>query len=113
MGDDWSLDLWDELVANKPEHWDIRDALRLRKRESHEDPSSKKKEQPRVESPTSIRTRQLNPNLAKQSTVPETYMDARGWVGQDLNQAVERLSYRRPSFQYHEAQACHSQAETR
>ena len=28
MGDDWSMDLWDELVKNKPEQWDIRDALK-------------------------------------------------------------------------------------
>ena len=31
MGHDWSLDLWDDLVKDKPEHWDIRDALRLGK----------------------------------------------------------------------------------
>ena len=52
MGDDWSMDLWDDLVKNKHEHWDIRDAVRLWKRESQEGPSCNKKGQQREESPT-------------------------------------------------------------
>ena len=31
LGDDWSLDLRDDLVKNNPEQWDIRDALSLGK----------------------------------------------------------------------------------
>ena len=64
MGDDWSLDNWDELVKEKPEHWDMRDAFKLGKRESLEDPSSNKKERPRAISPT-IGSEQLKNNMAK------------------------------------------------
>ena len=42
MGDDWSIDLWDELVKDKPEHWDIRDALKHGKRQGQGDTSMNK-----------------------------------------------------------------------
>ena len=42
MGDDWSMDLWDELVKNKPEQWDIRDALKHGKNHDQGDQSSRK-----------------------------------------------------------------------
>ena len=42
MGDDWSLDLWDELVKDKPEHWDIRDALKHGKKPLPRGPEWKK-----------------------------------------------------------------------
>jgi len=32
IDDDWSQDLWDDLVKNNPERWDIHDALRLKAR---------------------------------------------------------------------------------
>ena len=50
MGDEWIEAIWDELVKDKPEHWDIRDALRLGKRHA-EDPSSMKHERPRPAHP--------------------------------------------------------------
>ena len=42
MGDDWSIDLWDELVKNKQDQWDIRDALKHGKNHDQGDPSSRK-----------------------------------------------------------------------
>ena len=38
MDDDWTAAIWDELIKDKPEHWNLRDALRLG-RTRGEDPS--------------------------------------------------------------------------
>ena len=29
MDDDWTAAIWDELIKDKPEHWNLQDALRL------------------------------------------------------------------------------------
>ena len=40
--DDWSADLWDDLVKDRPERWNIRDALKPGKSEGRGDPSEGK-----------------------------------------------------------------------
>ena len=42
MGDDWTMDVLDELVKKKPEHRDIRDALKHGKNQGQGDQSSRK-----------------------------------------------------------------------
>ena len=92
MGDDWSLDLWDDLVKNKPEQWDIRDALRLGKRESQEDPSRRTKKQQREESPTAEKTGPPHPDAYPRNTPDKIYIYTRDWELHDLNTAVENGS---------------------
>ena len=87
VGDDWTVAIWDELVKDRPEHWDMHDALRLGKQQD-EDPSSLKRERPRGTSPTGGDERLLT-DTSKQKTQPIIFMDARDWEGKDLDRAVD------------------------
>ena len=51
MDDDWTAAIWDELIKDKPELWDLHDALRLGKTCS-EDPSNLKHHRTRSNSPS-------------------------------------------------------------
>ena len=55
--EDWSTDLWDDLVKERPEHWNIRDALKHGKSEGRVDPSKDKIQHQREESPKKAKTR--------------------------------------------------------
>ena len=51
MDDDWTNAIWDELVRDKPQRWDMHDALRLG-RAQIEDPSIAKHKRSRSSSPS-------------------------------------------------------------
>ena len=88
MGDDWTQDLWGDLLKNNPERWDIHDAFRLGKRESQEDTSSNKKERPRQSNSTEDVKEPTNDGGISQSMPGKIFIDAREWEGRGLNQAV-------------------------
>ena len=90
MGDDWSMDLWDELVKNKPEHWDIRDALKHGKNQGQEDQSSRKAKPQHEESPNEAKCGTVEPRAAPGDCKKQVFIGAREWEGHDLNLAVER-----------------------
>lgn len=85
-----TLDLWGDLVKDRPEHWDIRDALMHGKTESLEDPSKDRLQLQRDESPkkAEIRCQELEGEPPLRET--KIYIDARKWEGIDLNQAVDK-----------------------
>jgi len=79
MDDVWTAAIWDELIKDKPEHWNLRDALRLG-RTRGEDPSLDKVPRHRSSSP---------PPAAKEDAPARTehgkdFIDAREWEGKDL-----------------------------
>ena len=84
MDDDWTTAIWDELVKDKPEHWDLHDALRLGKTCS-EDPSNLKHHRTRSNSPS---TASKGEDLERDAD-RKIYIDARDWEGKDLYKAVE------------------------
>ena len=86
MDDDWTNAIWDELVRDKPQHWDMHDALRLG-RAQIEDPSTAKHKRSRSSSPSKD---DVKMDAQKAGIEPRqvSYIDARLWEGKDLNQAV-------------------------
>ena len=87
MGDDWTNAIWDELVKDKPERWDIHDALRLGKRQA-EDPSSMKLGRP-VSTSNLDENRQSEHHSTGKGATPRKYVDARMWEGKNLNRPVD------------------------
>lgn len=87
MGDDWTNAIWDELVREEPQHWDMYDALRLGKRLG-EDPSGGKREQP-TSNNIDVDTFEAKGDNIGTTSEPVTFVDARQWKGKDLNLAVE------------------------
>ena len=61
IGDDWSMDLWDELVKNKPEQWDIRDALKHGKNQGQGYQSSRKAQSQHEERPSEAKCKTMEP----------------------------------------------------
>ena len=87
MGDDWTMAIWDELVKDKPEHWDMHDALRFGKKQG-DDPSHRKRDRPETVGPHGDDERSLR-DAGKQDATAKTFIDVREWEGKDLGKAVE------------------------
>ena len=79
MDDDWTNALWDELGKDKPQHWDLHDALRLGKVHIG-DPSTEKHLRPRSISPSKGEEKMDN-QQAKPEMRHVKYIDARLWEG--------------------------------
>ena len=89
MGANSTNAIWDELVRDKPQHWDMHDALRLGKRQP-EDPSTRKCERTRSSSPSTEDKSELKaPDMPKQDANPKLFIGARDWEGKDLHKAVD------------------------
>ena len=83
MDDDWTAAIWDELVKDKPERWDLHDALRLG-RTRCEDPSIQKKHRSRSSSPCNAESKEE----PVQTKISRSFIDARDWEGKDLDRAI-------------------------
>ena len=104
MDDDWTQALWDDLIKDNSENWDMRDAFKHGKQSSQQDPSSNKKQRPWN---SDLRENGEKTADERLQTKPQRiFIDAREWDGRDLNQAVleERLTVDQ-SLQHSEAEA--------
>jgi len=79
-------ELWDDLVKNNPERWDLRDALRLGRSQGGKDPSEEKQIRQRETTEAEI-PKASNQTGARENKV---HTEARAWDGHDLHAAVEQ-----------------------
>ena len=80
-GEPCNLDLWGDLIYDRPDQWDIRDALMHGKTKCQDDPSKDKRQRHRHESTDESEIPAINAEGIK----PIEYKDAREWEGYDLN----------------------------